>query len=75
MICFIVDNTQEILENIKSTGTGHHFNLTGHSAANLRFSVLEKISNKSEAYRKNREAFYIERFNTKYKGLNRNQKR
>ena len=55
--------------------TGQHFNLPGHSLDNMKVSVIETINNKSEFYRKNREKHYIEKLNTKYKGLNRNQKR
>ena len=55
--------------------TGQHFNLPGHSIDNMQVSVIETIQNKSEFYRKNREKYFIEKLNTKYKGLNRNQKR
>ena len=59
----------------QNKATGQHFNLPGHSLDNMRVSVIETINNKSEFYRKNREKYFIEKFNTKYKGLNRNQKR
>ena len=59
----------------QNKATGQHFNLPGHSLDNTRVSVIETINNKSEFYRKNREKYFIEKFNTRYKGLNRNQKR
>ena len=41
----------------------------------MKVSVIETINNKSEFYQKNQEKHYIEKLNTKYKGLNRNQNR
>ena len=51
--------------------TGEHFNLPGHKMADMEVSILEKIHSKDPQYRKAREKMWIERFNTKYKGLNR----
>ena len=51
--------------------TGEHFNLPGHKMADMEVSILEKIHNKDPQYRKARERMWIERFNTKYKGLNK----
>ena len=59
----------------QTQATGQHFNLPRHSLDNMKVSVIETINNKSEFYWKNREKHYIEKLNTKYKGLNRNQKR
>ena len=51
--------------------TGYHFNLPGHRISDMEVTILEKIINKDTQYRKTRERMWIERFNTKYKGLNR----
>ena len=51
--------------------TGQHFNLAGHRLSDMRIRVLEKIHNKDPFYRKKREAMYINKFNTKLKGLNK----
>ena len=51
--------------------TGVHFNLPGHSIADMEVTILEKVLNKDSNFRKIRETFFIEKFNTKYKGLNR----
>ena len=50
--------------------TGDHFNSRGHSLAEMEFSVLETFKKGSHHLRKEREKFYINKFNTKYKGLN-----
>ena len=50
--------------------TGQHFNLPGHQLSDMEVTILEKVRN-NEQYRKQREQMWIERFNTKYKGLNR----
>ena len=56
---------------MKSKATGYHFNLPGHSIANLTVTILEKVKKHDEQYRKQREKYFIKKFNTYYKGLNR----
>ena len=51
--------------------TGAHFNLPGHSVSDMRISVVEKIYNPDNFFRKEREKFYINKFHSKLKGLNR----
>ena len=51
--------------------TGEHFNLPGHKVSDMEVTILEKIFNEDPQYRKQREQMWIEKFNTKYKGLNR----
>ena len=51
--------------------TGYHFNLPGHSVSDMQISVVEKVFNPNEQFRRQREKMFIEEFNTKYKGLNR----
>ena len=55
----------------KNKSTGEHFNLPGHKISDMEVTILEKIVNKDPQYRKKREKMRTERFNTKYKGLNR----
>ena len=50
--------------------TGAHFNLPGHSLANLTATILEKVRSNDIYYRKEREAYRIRKFNTFYNGLN-----
>ena len=58
-------------ENIKQTAVGEHFNLPGHSTANMKVTVLEKCRQNSSLYRKARESFFINKFETKRLGLNK----
>ena len=51
--------------------TGAHFNLPGHNLENLKVIILEQVKNKSDVYRKEREKYLIAKFNTYYKGINR----
>ena len=51
--------------------TGHHFNLPGHSMANMKVTVLEKVKSNDPQMRKTRESLKIKKFNSKYKGMNR----
>ena len=53
-----------------SKATGQHFNLPGHQLSDMEVTILEKVRS-NEQFRKQREQMWIERFNTKYKGLNR----
>ena len=54
-----------------SKATGEHFNLPGHSIANVKVTIIEKVRKKNESYRKERETIQIRRFNTFYDGINR----
>ena len=51
--------------------TGQHFNQPGHSMADMRIMVMEKVHSKDPQMRKTRESFYINKLNTFYKGMNR----
>ena len=51
--------------------TGAHFNMPGHALADLRVAVIEQTRGKSSAYRKEREHYYIRKFDTFYHGMNR----
>ena len=51
--------------------TGAHFNSKGHSVSDMRITVIEKIVSQEHQIRKEREKLYIQKFNTRYRGLNR----
>ena len=53
------------------TATGEHFKLPGHSLAEMTVTILEKVRSSDDLYRKEREKYFIRKFNTFYKGLNR----
>ena len=54
-----------------SKATGHHFNLPGHSLADLTVTIIEQVKKSDTLYRKEREEYHIRRFNTLHKGINR----
>ena len=56
--------------NDKTKVTGRHFNLPGHSIADMKFTILEKVRKKDTLYRKEREKFHINTFKSYYNGLN-----
>ena len=57
--------------NNQSKTTGVHFNSKGHTISDMEITIVEKVFNQDPRFRKQREKFYIQKFNTRYKGLNR----
>ena len=55
----------------ESQATGKHFNSPGHSLSDLTILILEKVRSSDDMYRKEREKYFIRKFNTYYNGLNR----
>lgn len=51
--------------------TGAHFTMPGHSLADLRITVIEHLKGRSREYRKEREHYFIRKFDTYYNGINR----
>ena len=60
-----------VTSKVTNKATGEHFNQKGHSFSDMTVTVIEKIFNQNPQYRKQREKMWINRFNTKYKGLNK----
>ena len=54
-----------VKSGIISQPTGQHFNLPGHSIANMKATLLEKYEKNTATFRKLRESFFINKFNTK----------
>ena len=65
------DHRGYISNQVVSKATGAHFNLPGHSLADLGVTILEQTRNNSEEYRKEREKYFIRRFDTYNNGINR----
>ena len=42
--------------------TGAHFNLPAHSVANMKMTIIKQVMNQSDAYRKEREEYFIRTF-------------
>ena len=57
-------------ENIEQA-TGEHFNLPGHSISNMKVTIVERVKKNDDQYRKEREKYFINKFNTFYRGINR----
>ena len=53
-----------------NTATGAHFLQPGHSLSHLQITIIEKLKNQSDIYRKEREKYFINMFNSYYKGMN-----
>ena len=66
------DHRGYVTNKILKKATGQHFNLPGHSISDMEVTILEKVFNKDSQFRRAREKNYIQDFNTKYKGMNRN---
>ena len=54
-----------------SKATGLHFNQRGHSVSDMSVTIIEKIYSNNQNFRKEREKMYINKMETKYKGMNR----
>ena len=67
------DHRGYINNQVVTVTTGDHFNLPGHSLENMKIQILEQVKFKNEQYRKERESYLINKFNTYYNGLNRQQ--
>ena len=51
--------------------TGHHFNIPGHSLANFKVLVREKVKKNDTLYRKERKHYLIKKIDTFRNGINR----
>ena len=56
-------------QNKVDTPSGKHFNGSGHSFADMKMVILEKVKKNNEL--RECEYHFIRKFNTYYKGLNR----
>ena len=60
-----------VANSILSKATGNHFNQQGHKISDMKITIIEKVHSKDPQFRKQREKMYINKMNTKYKGMNR----
>ena len=56
-----------INNGVVSQATGAHSNVPGHSWA----KIIEQTKKNNSEYRKEREHYYIRKFNTFYRGINK----
>ena len=67
----ISEHAQYVRSILSNKAIGEHFNLPGHSLANIKFTILEQAKKTDDLYRKQRETFFINKFRTLYQGINR----
>ena len=60
-----------ITSNNQSQPTGEHFSKPGHNISNMTVTIIEKVKQNSELFRKEREHYFINKFNTYYSGINK----
>ena len=53
------------------TPTGAHFNSPGHTLGDLSITVIERSRRNNHPYRRQREEYHINRFDTYFHGMNR----
>ena len=70
----IADHCGYVRNNRLDKATGYHFNLPGHSLADLTVTAIEQSKKKDPLYRKQRELYHINRFDTFHNGMNREKK-
>ena len=67
----IMEHVGYVKSEMLSKATGSHFNLPGHNVSHLWVTVLEKVKKNDTIYRKEREHFFIKKFDTFRNGMNR----
>ena len=67
----LINHKGYVQNQMMNQATGYHFNLQGHSLDNMKITIVEKVKKLDAAYRKERETFHMNQFNTRYKGLKR----
>ena len=60
-----------VRNKVKNRATGEHFTLAGHSAHNMKFTILENVRSKDPLYSGAREKFLKGMFNTFHRGINK----
>ena len=66
-----LDDHRGYVNNHIDTATGSHYTQPGHTLANLQVVILEQVEKIGDAYRQEREEYFIRKFNTAHSGLNR----
>ena len=60
-----------IQNHMLDKATGEHFNMPGHDINCMKVSIIEKVRKLCVQYRKEREKYFIRKFNSYYKGMNK----
>ena len=67
----IAEHRGYVTQHMTDKSNGHHFNTPGHSLSDMKVTVIEKSKRRGTEYRKEREHYFIRKFDTFYNGLNR----
>ena len=67
----LADHCGYVRNQTLDKATGEHFSLPGHILSDLTITVIEQSKRNNNLYRKEREEYHINRFNTFYKSLNK----
>ena len=67
----LADHRGHINNQVVSKATGAHFNLPGHSLANLKVTILEQTKGKDIAQRLEREKYFVRILDTYNIGIYR----
>ena len=59
------------LNMVESQPAGAHFNLPGHSLANMKAKILDQVKINNEEYRTEREKYFLKKLDRYNNGLNR----
>ena len=62
-----------VVNKMTDTPTGAHFNTPGHSLSDMKIIILEQVKVQDQLYRKEREHYFINKFNTYHQGMNKQQ--
>ena len=60
-----------VVNHVTTQPTGAHFTSPGHSLSDMKIMIIEQVKIQDPAYRKEREKYFINKFNTFYEGMNR----
>ena len=67
----VADHRGYVTNKMTDKPTGEHFNSPGHSLSDMEVTIIEQNRRKGTEYRKEREHYFIRKFDTFYRGLNR----
>ena len=65
------EHLRYVRNKILTEPTGEHFNSTGHNISMMRVKCIEKCNNQTRMYREKREEYFKNKFQTKYRGMNK----
>ena len=65
----LADHRGYITNGDVTQATGAHFNMPGHSLADFSATIIEQSKKKNCEYRKEREQYFIRKFDTFHKGI------